>query len=691
MYRKFIAFAFSLALLAGAASLNAQGALSNQVLQLLTRINSWTTTNTFADLRVANAAIPSVTTYRIYADTSGNLYFNGGLIAGAGGGVTPHNLLSVTHADTVAASPVRGDIIVANSTPAWTKLSKCTTGYFIGASATDTVCSNDATAFINIPGANITGTIAAVSGVNLTNLNASNLASGTVPLARISGLTNSQLSGSAGITYANLTLGGNIVNADINAAAAIAYSKLNLSTSVQNSDLANTTITFAKWASNACVNTQVPQYNGSAWVCKSLTTSDITGAGTVTSVALSMPAIFTVTGSPITTTGTLSVTAANQSANQVFAGPTSGGAAAPAFRSLVNADFPTSGATAGSYPYVTVNAQGIVTAGSSAIALGTVTASTPLQVTQTWNNAGVAFTGILENITNTASAAASLLADFQLGGVSKFKFDKNGSVTAAGGFGSLGTAPSTTVGLNVGLIASSQALVTTQASGEVSGVNFVSLAATWNNAANTPTAIDLNITDTASNAASLLLNLRKGGTSQFKVDKSGNVTAVGNLVAVAGTFSGLLSANLGLTVPTGQTATVTDTDKLTIGGNKIANTLTFTCYGINANSLSGDCMFIADRAYQVTGIKVEQKTAGGAGCVADIEKLTGTTAPGSGTVMGTGSYDCNGTANNTVTTYTLTGTTATLQLAAGDRMGIKLGGTLTALAGLTATVQMKAI
>lgn len=64
------------------------------------------------------------------------------------------------------------------------------------------------------------------------------------------------------------------------------------------------------------------------------------GTGTVTSVGLSLPAIFAVSGSPVTSSGTLTATLATQTANQVFAGPTSGGAAAPAFRALVEADVP---------------------------------------------------------------------------------------------------------------------------------------------------------------------------------------------------------------------------------------------------------------------------------------------------------------------------------------------------------------
>lgn len=65
------------------------------------------------------------------------------------------------------------------------------------------------------------------------------------------------------------------------------------------------------------------------------------GSGTVTSVGLSLPAsIFDVSGSPVTTSGTLTATLDNQSANQVFAGPTTGSPATPAFRALVAGDIP---------------------------------------------------------------------------------------------------------------------------------------------------------------------------------------------------------------------------------------------------------------------------------------------------------------------------------------------------------------
>lgn len=67
------------------------------------------------------------------------------------------------------------------------------------------------------------------------------------------------------------------------------------------------------------------------------------GSGTVTSVGFadaSTVPIFVITGSPVVTSGTLTQTLSVQAANTVFAGPTSGPASQPAFRSLVAADIP---------------------------------------------------------------------------------------------------------------------------------------------------------------------------------------------------------------------------------------------------------------------------------------------------------------------------------------------------------------
>lgn len=64
------------------------------------------------------------------------------------------------------------------------------------------------------------------------------------------------------------------------------------------------------------------------------------GSGTVTSVGLSLPSIFSVSGSPVTNSGTLTGSLASQSANTFFASP-NGSAGAPTFRAIVAADLGT--------------------------------------------------------------------------------------------------------------------------------------------------------------------------------------------------------------------------------------------------------------------------------------------------------------------------------------------------------------
>lgn len=61
--------------------------------------------------------------------------------------------------------------------------------------------------------------------------------------------------------------------------------------------------------------------------------------GTVTSVGLALPGIFSVSGTPVTTAGTLTGALVSQSANTFLAAP-SGAAGIPAFRGLTNPDLP---------------------------------------------------------------------------------------------------------------------------------------------------------------------------------------------------------------------------------------------------------------------------------------------------------------------------------------------------------------
>ena len=83
---------------------------------------------------------------------------------------------------------------------------------------------------------------------------------------------------------------------------------------------------------------------------------------------------------------------------------------------------------------VTIAAQPNITSTGTlvnlSVAYGALTSSTPVTITQTWNNASAAFTGIRENITDTNSAAGSLLIDLQVGGSSRFSVTKAGNLTS---------------------------------------------------------------------------------------------------------------------------------------------------------------------------------------------------------------------------------------------------------------------
>jgi hypothetical protein len=83
--------------------------------------------------------------------------------------------------------------------------------------------------------------------------------------------------------------------------------------------------------------------------------ASLAGTGTVTSVALSLPSFITVTGSPVTTSGTLTGTLASQTANTIFAGPTTGAPNPPTFRAMVTADIPDAAVTFAKIQDVTAN------------------------------------------------------------------------------------------------------------------------------------------------------------------------------------------------------------------------------------------------------------------------------------------------------------------------------------------------
>lgn len=227
----------------------------------------------------------------------------------------------------------------------------------------------------------------------------------------------------------------------------------------------------------------------------------------------------------------------------------------------------------------------------TSIAAGTVTSDIQaLSATVTWNAGAVAFTAVKVNVTNTASAAAALLLDLQVGGVSQFSVSKAGAVSSVGSITSganLFAAAASTIGwtgrsailspsdgtitltnnagsafslLNFGgatssfpalkrssatlecRLADDSAYAVLAASSHVatqgtitSDAQAFSGAVTWNSGGTTFTAIKLAVTSTASAAASMLMDLQVGGVTMFSVDKAGQLKINGGS-ATAGNF-----------------------------------------------------------------------------------------------------------------------------------------------------------
>ncbi len=110
------------------------------------------------------------------------------------------------------------------------------------------------------------------------------------------------------------------------------------------------------------------------------------GSGTVTSVAMTVPSgVFTILGSPITSSGTLQVGLVNQLANTIWAGPTSGAESVPTFRLLVSDDIPNLNASK-----ITSGTLGVDRGGTGAVTLTGVL----------FGNGTSAFTGIASTTAN---------------------------------------------------------------------------------------------------------------------------------------------------------------------------------------------------------------------------------------------------------------------------------------------------
>jgi len=238
--------------------------------------------------------------------------------------------------DVSISSPVSNSFLVYNSsTGKWTNESPSSSISSLGLGTLATLSS--------VGTSNITAS--AVTYAKIQNESASTLlgnptGSGAAPseITLGSGLSfsGSVLNVSAGSgTVTSVATGSGLTGGTITSSGTIAVASNGISNSLIRQSTASSLV------GNPTGSTaNVQDITLGAGLSFSGTALNTVNNGTVTSVAISMPAEFSVSGSPITGSGTLAVTKANENANTVYAGPGSGSAAAPTFRTLTVADLP---------------------------------------------------------------------------------------------------------------------------------------------------------------------------------------------------------------------------------------------------------------------------------------------------------------------------------------------------------------
>jgi hypothetical protein len=102
----------------------------------------------------------------------------------------------------------------------------------------------------------------------------------------------------------------------------------------------------------------------------------------------------------------------------------------------------------------------------------------------------------------------------------------------------------------------------------LAGGAVADLVAVWNNVATTFSAIKMDVTDTASAAGSMLLNLLVGGAARFQVTKAGNTTAAGSIRSTSP------SAGVGYATGAGGAETQLTSKATAVTLNKICGTIT---------------------------------------------------------------------------------------------------------------------
>lgn len=167
----------------------------------------------------------------------------------------------------------------------------------------------------------------------------------------------------------------------------------------------------------------------------------------------------------------------------------------------------------------------------------------------TWSVISSGGGGITIGTTTITSGTNTRILYDNSGVVGEYTLTGTGTVVA------MQTSPSFLTGITTPIATITQGTITADAP-QINGT------VTWNNSGIVGPAWKLNVTDTSSNAAALLMDLQVGGTSQLKANKAGLLTIAGNFVIPNGHgLSNQGASSMGLNVGGSAAA------QISIGGN----------------------------------------------------------------------------------------------------------------------------
>ena len=305
------------------------------------------------------------------------------------------------------------------------------------------------------------------------------------------------------------------------------------------------------------------------------------GGGTVTSVAMTVPTEYNISGSPITGAGTLSMTKANQTANLVYAGPSSGSPTAPSFRGLVQADtgnlYGTSGAT------LTLGGNTTVSGAFATTLTVTGTTNLTLPTSGTVTALGNAVTGS----GNIVLATSPTLTTPSIGAATGTSLSVSGSLTSTA---STGTAPlvvtSTTPVTNLDLSFTQTGTGSVARSLKNKLTDFVSVL-------DFGAKGDGTTDDTAAFNAALLAHLKvyvPATSAGYKITGTINMTQTGQALIGDGRFATVLNASTASTPLINVSTGINNVEIAYMSLNR-STTATAGGHGILCSSIVNFCRF----------------------------------------------------------------------------------------------------